>query len=103
MIDPIPYTHWSYFRDRDAAETCGNELDLRFECLIDIREAVGAGEDGPEPWLLLAGRTVDVDGVSDWYSDVQAVVERHGGNYDFGEAGWSMFGPPRPGAAVETP
>lgn len=93
MIDPIPYTHWSYFRDRDAAEVCGKELDLRFECLIDIRKSVTAA-DGGEPWLLLAGRTVDVDGVSDWHSDVQAVVERHGGLYDYGEAGWSMFGTP---------
>lgn len=29
----IPYTHWSYFTDRAAAEACGRELNVCFDYL----------------------------------------------------------------------
>lgn len=88
MTDLIPYTHWAYFTDRDAAETCGRELTARFDCLT----AVDPAASGPDPWLLRAARTVRLDGPGNWHDEIEEVVVRHGGTYDFGEA--TMFVPP---------
>lgn len=85
MTDLIPYTHWAYFTDRAAAEACAKELDAQFDCLT----SVDRNYDDTQ-WLLLAGRTVDID--TNWHAPVEEVVERHGGRYDGGESGWLDLG-----------
>lgn len=83
MTDLIPYTHWAYFNDRDAAELCGREIDARFNCLA----AVDRSYDDSQ-WLLRAARNVSLDWPGGWHDEIAEVVERHGGQYDFGESGW---------------
>lgn len=42
-MDTIPYTHWMYFRDRDAAGRCAAELaGLDFLCGIDENEPLNS-------------------------------------------------------------
>lgn len=89
MTDTIPYTHWSYFPDKASAETCGKELEFRFDTLTLVTPAVDP-TPGQE-WLLLASRPVELG--TDWHAPVEAVVERHGGFYDGGESGWMDFTP----------
>lgn len=113
----VPYTHWAYFDDRDAAERCAKELTARdFLCGIDPVEPVDPAQlaadvaDGritgppelladlvrdatanPQPpgrWLLRAAREVPVEGLIGQHELVEAIVERHGGGYDGGETGW---------------
>jgi len=96
MTDKLPYTHWAYFTDRSAAEACARELDDRFDCLIAVDPAYQAPEyvDLGE-WLLRAARTVSLDWPGGWHDEIAEVVERHGGNYDGGEA--CMFVKPAEG------
>jgi hypothetical protein len=79
----IPYTHWAYFDDRTAADTCAADLDTSFDCLA----AVDRSYDDSE-WLLRAARTVSLDWPNGWHGEIAEVVERHGGRYDGGESGW---------------
>lgn len=79
MADMIPYTHWAYFPDETGAQRCAKELA---DYVIRIRPP---WEEVPE-WLLLAGRDVEIDGLVERHNEVQAIVERHGGLYDFGES-----------------
>ena len=88
----IPYTHWSYFTDRAAAEACARELDARFDCLAAVDESEW---DGEKSWLLRAARTVSLDWPGGWHDEIAEAVERHGGFYDGGEA--TMFVPPAAG------
>jgi hypothetical protein len=81
----IPYTHWSYFKDQVAAETCGRELDVRFDCLSAVDES---DWDGERQWRLLAARTVSLGWPNGWHAEIEEVVERYGGFYDGGESGW---------------
>jgi hypothetical protein len=81
----IPYTHWSYFPSREAAEECKPELDA-LDCLVGI-ERIEHPLDG-KPWLLRAARNVEVDLLVERHAEVKAIVERHGGFYDGGESGW---------------
>lgn len=81
----LPYTHWSYFTGRAAAEACGRELDVRFDCLAAVDES--EWDDKPS-WLLRASRTVSLDWSNGWHGKIEEVVERHGGSYDGGEFGW---------------
>jgi len=92
MSRTVPYTHWSYFTDRAAAGACAKELTARFDCLT----AVDPAASGPDPWLLRAARTVNLDTPANWHDEIREVVERHGGEYDYGEA--CMFVRPSPGA-----
>ncbi len=89
----IPYTHWAYFADREAAERCGRELDLRFNCLAAVDPAAGSTGE----WLLRASRTVTLNTPGGWHDEIEEVVVRHGGDYDFGEA--CMFVRPSSGPA----
>jgi hypothetical protein len=91
--DLIPYTHWSYFAHREQAERCRAELaDLGFRVAPVRLEAEGAHQ--PREWLLRAAKEVeltDPDGPRpnpflDRHNEVQAIVERFGGDYDGGEA-----------------
>jgi hypothetical protein len=78
----IPYTHWAYFPDETSAKACAAELGdyvVRIKYVPDEQE-----------WLLLAGRDVDVDGLIERHDEVQEIVERHGGLYDFGESTYDM-------------
>lgn len=81
MTNLIPYTHWAYFDDRDDADACAKELDVTFDCLTYVERSCT-----DEDWLLRAARTVDLDAPINWHDEVEPVVERHGGFYDFGEA-----------------
>jgi hypothetical protein len=91
MTDVIPYTHWSYWRDRDSAERCRAELaDLGFR-VGQVERAVDPEPGEPPspldgmPWLLRAARQVEVDEFETQEAHVRAVVERFGGFYDYGE------------------
>lgn len=114
MGDGIPYTHWAYFTDEQAAGACAAELARRFDALVGVepteqptaesdeetRAMLVAGGTDPQaieqildpnrppipPWLLRAARTVD--DLPTAHAEVRAVVERHGGTYDGGESGW---------------
>ncbi|MEU6462188.1 ribonuclease E inhibitor RraB [Streptomyces sp. NPDC046976] len=85
----IPYTHWAYFPDRASAERCA--LDLG-DYVTRIREP-----DEYPKWLLLAGRDVGVGGMVQRHREVKAIVTRHGGDYDGGEAGLLEGDPTLPG------
>jgi hypothetical protein len=105
----IPYTHWMYFADREAAERCAAELaSLDFLCGVDHRPPLSAEEraqlvaqqpaladlpDSPPhgEWLLRAAREVEVDEMIERHDIVEAIVTRHGGFYDGGESG--LFDP----------
>lgn len=63
MTDSIPYTHWAYFTDRDAADECGRELDTRFDCLT----AVDPCSSPHACWLLRAARGVDPNAPGGWH------------------------------------
>jgi hypothetical protein len=74
----IPYTHWAYFPDEVSAKACAKDLGdyvTRLRYIPDEQE-----------WLLLAGRDVAIDDLPERHDAVQAIVERHGGLYDFGES-----------------
>jgi hypothetical protein len=84
----IPYTHWSYWSDREAAERCRAELaDLGFRVAAVVHSAAfDEGDDEQWRWLLRAAREVDIDSLLERHDFVQSIVERFGGLYDYGEA-----------------
>jgi hypothetical protein len=49
---------------------------------------------GSTDWLLLAGRDVSIDHLIARHREVAAIVERHGGRYDGGEAAYLGTGRP---------
>ncbi|MGW1411535.1 ribonuclease E inhibitor RraB [Streptomyces sp. NPDC002403] len=73
----IPYTHWAYFPDEAGAERCRQDL-------ADYVTQVRKTKDGPK-WLLLAGRDVEIEHLVERHGEVEAIVVRHGGEYDGGE------------------
>lgn len=75
----LPYTHWAYFPDEASARRCAAALP---DHVTRVREA----ESDPGRWLLLAGRDVQIDRLIERHAEVEAIVERHGGEYDGGEA-----------------
>jgi len=83
----IPYTHWAYFPDEASARRCAMDLA---DFVTRIREPAISGAG----WLLLAGRDVEVDYLPARHGEVEAVVERHGGTYDGGEATYLGTGRP---------
>jgi hypothetical protein len=83
MTSKIPYTHWSYFDDRTAADACAKELDDRFDCLTSVERSYDDTQ-----WLMLAARTVSLDWPGGWHQEIEEVVEHYGGRYDGGESGW---------------
>ncbi|MFF1444146.1 ribonuclease E inhibitor RraB [Streptomyces sp. NPDC058295] len=76
----VPYTHWAYFSDEESARRCAEDLS---DYVIRIRPP---WEEVPD-WLLLAGRDVgpEDDALIRRHHEVQAIVEKHGGLYDYGE------------------
>ena len=112
----IPYTHWAYFPDEATARACAEDLQdyvTRIKqvesstadtglCSYGEVPSTGAGcvklaghtdDHDVRPgttneWLLLAGRDVHIDGMIERHNEVQAIVERHGGLYDYGESTW---------------
>lgn len=74
----IPYTHWAYFPDESSAQACARDLP---DYVTRVRKAADDVD-----WLLLAGRDVAVDHLVERHEEVAAIVERHGGSYDGGEA-----------------
>jgi hypothetical protein len=102
----MPYTHWMYFEDRDAAERCAAELTrLDFLCGVDFSPEMTPQEHRDliaqhpalaglpvqptgDRWLLRAARDVEIDDLIDRHGMVEAIVVRHGGTYDGGESGW---------------
>lgn len=89
MTDTIPYTHWAYFPDEAAAERCRQEL----ADYVTVVRKTEDEEDGPE-WLLLAGRDVEIERMVERHGEVEAIVVRHGGEYDGGEATCTAAGEP---------
>ncbi|MFJ4473263.1 ribonuclease E inhibitor RraB [Streptomyces sp. NPDC089424] len=82
MSSMIPYTHWAYFPDKASAQACAAELS---DYVTQIRQAV---PEAHLPWLLLAGRDVEIDHMVQRHDEVEAIVIRHGGDYDGGESSW---------------
>lgn len=82
-MSKIPYTHWAYFIDHEAALACAKELDERFNCLAVLDRSYADPQ-----WLLRAARTVSLDWPNGWHDEIAEVVVRHGGYYDGGESGW---------------
>ncbi|MER7497056.1 ribonuclease E inhibitor RraB [Streptomyces pharetrae] len=79
MTSRISYTHWAYFPTQTSAQRCQVELG---EYVTRLHEP----QEGDSLWLLLAGRDVDPDHLEQRHAEVEAIVTRHGGNYDGGEA-----------------
>lgn len=79
----IPYTHWAYFPSKGDAQACAAEL-------TDYATTVDPPlEPSTEPgWLLRATRDVQLGSLVERHEEVRAVVDRHGGIYDGGHAGW---------------
>lgn len=86
MTGNIPYTHWAYFPDEAGARRCA-------EALPDFVTRVRPAADGNQ-WLLLAGRDVAISRLVERHQEVREVVERHGGEYDGGEAAYLGTGHP---------
>lgn len=79
MSDTISYTHWAYFPNEESAEACAREMgDYHTRIDPPIPESNG--------FLLRAGRDVDIDNLPSRHTEVEAIVTRHGGVYDYGEA-----------------
>lgn len=87
----LPYTHWAYFPSEESARTCAEDLPdyvtkvdhpLRERDLEYAEENPGTGTE----WLLRAGRDVPVGGLLQRHDEVEAIVTKHGGIYDGGEA-----------------
>lgn len=83
----IPYTHWAYFPDEATARRCAQDLA---DYITRVREPLPGSID----WLLLAGRDVSIDHLIARHGEVAAIVERHGGKYDGGEATYLGTGRP---------
>ena len=79
VTEVIPYTHWAYFPSEETARHCAGEL-ADYVTRVDKPQPEDDGE-----WLLRAGRDVRIDALSDRHDEVAAIVERHGGTYDYGE------------------
>jgi hypothetical protein len=86
----IPYTHWSYWSDRDAGERCRAELaDLGFRVgPMEWSDPLLGEMLETMPWALRAAREVDIDELVERHKYVEAIVERFGGFYDGGEASY---------------
>lgn len=93
MSNTIPYTHWAYFPDEASAQRCAKDLA---DYVIRIQEAV---DGAPLERLLLAGRDVPIDQLVERHKEVAAIVTRHGGQYDGGEATYNIA----TGSAVADP
>ncbi|WP_228982160.1 ribonuclease E inhibitor RraB [Streptomyces sp. DH12] len=79
-MSTIPYTHWAYFPDRASAEGCAKEL-------ADYVTRISEPDPAITPkWRLLAARDVEVGRLVERHREVEAIVTRHGGEYDGGEA-----------------
>jgi len=79
-LSTISYTHWAYFPDRASAEGCAKDLADYVTRLDEPDPAV------TPKWRLLAARDVEVGGLDERHREVEAIVNRHGGEYDGGEA-----------------
>lgn len=86
MTNIIPYTHWAYFPDETGARRCAGDLA---DFVTRVRPAMD-----DDRWLLLAGRDVAIDHMVERHGEVEAIVERHGGEYDGGEASYLGTGHP---------
>lgn len=86
MTGNIPYTHWAYFPDEISARRCAGDLP-------DFVTRVRLAADGDQ-WLLLAGRDVAIGRLVERHGEVREIVERHGGDYDGGEATYLGTGQP---------
>lgn len=95
MSGTIPYTHWAYFPDRASAEECANEL-------ADYVTRISEPDPEVTPqWRLLAARDVEVAGLEQRHREVEAIVTRHGGDYDGGEATYESGRPVADPAIVQ--
>ncbi len=77
----IPYTHWAYFDDEASARACAVDLGSDYRTVVRPSQV----EEG---WLLLAGREVELGQQRSVENEVIAVVSRHRGIYDGGEASY---------------
>lgn len=77
----FPYTHRAYFPDEASAEMCAEDLP-DYVTLIDPP----LESDESMGWLLRAGRDVKNNGLLERHAEVEAIVVRHGGEYDGGIA-----------------
>jgi hypothetical protein len=78
-----PYTHWMYFPDEASARACAAALP-EYRTVVDDPEMPG------EEWLLRAEREVPAGGLQARHAEVEAIVVKHGGDYDGGETTFSF-------------
>ena len=96
VTEVIPYTHWAYFPSEETARHCAGEL-ADYVTRVDKPQPEDDGE-----WLLRAGRDVRIDALSDRHDEVAAIVERHGGTYDYGEVTYLDGSPTADPALMES-
>jgi hypothetical protein len=82
----MQYTHWAYFALPEQAKACAAELRETFTARTRI-EQVEPPTLPAERWLLRAMTVFPHDELIHQHNDVEAVVKRHQGSYDGGEAG----------------
>jgi len=81
-----PYTVFFYFPDKSRADAAVAELNKQGHLAAADESVEGDGK-----WLVRAATPRDWDqDPHQWYSQWEALAERHGGICDGGETGW-MF------------
>lgn len=81
MNDDLNYTHYAFFPDGPGAAACAAELDG-----LGFLTAVDPDSVNPDELFLQAARPVAEVALSAQHAFVEAMVTRHGGMYDGGEA-----------------
>lgn len=79
-LTEVEYTHWAYFRDEGQARKAAVALNSTF----GYDATVAVADDGE--FLVRGTGTIAVDGLPARHAEVAPVIERHGGEYDGGEA-----------------
>jgi hypothetical protein len=79
MMAIVTYTHYAYFSDRSSAEQCARELTADwFVC------EVKPNSDPTLQFAVRAIREVDTERLAQRHGEVEALVQRYGGEYGGG-------------------
>lgn len=89
-----PYTHWAFFEDELSAQQCAAELS-------DYRTRINPPNPDCDDYALAAEREVEMDNLPQRHREVEAIVIRHGGEYDGGSMAFGHEGTPIPDPAFD--